>query len=89
MDALVLPAPVKPAHATATLERQAQAKRLWLGVLPSRVKALPSQVLARRRPEVALVPLRKRIANLFLQFLSVPELNPAAYTGAIIPAGFC
>ena len=25
MDALVLPAPVKPAHATATLERQAQA----------------------------------------------------------------
>ena len=35
------------------------------------------------------MPLRKRIANLFLQFLSVPELNPAAYTGAIIPAGFC
>lgn len=37
-----------------------------------------ADMLNRQRPESSLIPLRKRMLNLFLQFIEYPEFNPEA-----------
>lgn len=48
-----------------------------------------ADLLSRRRPLDTMAPLRKRIANLFLQFIETPEFNPEAAQLRVAPTGFC
>jgi len=45
-------------------------------------------LISRNRPMSTMAPLRKRIANLFLQFIETPEFNPEAAQLKVAPSGF-
>ena len=53
------------------------------------LSAREADLIARGRPPAALQPLRRRIANLFLQFMETPQFNPQAQLLNVAPAGFC
>ncbi|CAK8993569.1 IQ and ubiquitin-like domain-containing protein [Durusdinium trenchii] len=47
-----------------------------------------ADMLNRGRPEKSFVGLRKRLANLFLQFIETPEFNPEAIQFQKVPREF-
>jgi len=44
-----------------------------------------ADMLNRGRPEISLESLRKRLSNLFLQFIETPEFNPEAVRHLKVP----